>query len=699
MPALCDSAPPAVNTAWGKPTPKPQVVVESKQNPAPTAAASSSTVASPTAAAASPSSGGWGSSFASRVGTKFVPAEPTPPPAKPVLRKDVSTNLVMDINMTSEHIRLWDSKDNSSTVSLAEYHRRLRASPLCSRPLLKTELLRAELMEALRHRYQELCSQHLDWKLPPKESFNRWLCERHAAMATQPSTDGEYDPLVPGRVEPEVSPSLYRELLDDLPVKLRPGLPYVTEQAKAYEHLSTYLGAVSSLLAKHQGLAEDELAELNQRMRDTNAKCQVEEKLAASEVVEAIRELQAFAKPLLVKLMGPVVGGLVRELGVAAHEAAVKIAEQAKAESSDENGDNGDDGDDGDDAVSVHKSDRYCELSYRRSAVAVNTAHYVKLRTLFYRHHPSTSDQPLPHPIASVKEVEKAFHAHLWLMLRRYKSYCGLSRFEGSLQQASVAGHVLRHLHASAAHVEMEGFASPLNAFFNRYGSAFVDADCVFGSVGSFFSLSLAAGAFVLTPPHSEELMSAMAARVLSLLSRSPLPLSFVVLLPLWSDPPSSASTLLAASAMVRAQWLLKPDEHQFIDGLQHEPDQHHHHHRSRLFKPVHATQVFVVSNDAGHELWTAGEEAVAAIKLHMTKKVCDMFATPQGCKLGERCQDAHDLQQVEASRPRIVNTANNAHNEQGRRRAQRDHKKPHHRSNNNNSSSDEKTNAKSWRR
>lgn len=47
----------------------------------------------------------------------------------------------------------------------------------------------------------------------PKESFNRWLLERKVL-------DKGIDPMLPSNCTPEISVSMYREIMNDVPVKL-----------------------------------------------------------------------------------------------------------------------------------------------------------------------------------------------------------------------------------------------------------------------------------------------------------------------------------------------------------------------------------------------------------------------------------------------------------------------------------------------
>ena len=47
----------------------------------------------------------------------------------------------------------------------------------------------------------------------PKESFNRWLLERKIA-------DQGFDPMLPSQCPHEISQAMYREIMNDIPVKL-----------------------------------------------------------------------------------------------------------------------------------------------------------------------------------------------------------------------------------------------------------------------------------------------------------------------------------------------------------------------------------------------------------------------------------------------------------------------------------------------
>ena len=79
-------------------------------------------------------------------------------------------------------------------------------------PHPEVELLRYQYVMKLRQSIQEMCHSRegID---APKESFNRWLLERKVI-------DQGADPVLPSYCFPEISMSMYREIMNDIPMKL-----------------------------------------------------------------------------------------------------------------------------------------------------------------------------------------------------------------------------------------------------------------------------------------------------------------------------------------------------------------------------------------------------------------------------------------------------------------------------------------------
>lgn len=71
----------------------------------------------------------------------------------------------------------------------------------------------------------------------PRDSFSRWLMERKVV-------DQGWDPLLPSQCFPEVSQSMYREIMNDIPIKLQ--RPKYTGEAR--KQLSKYAEAAKRMI-------------------------------------------------------------------------------------------------------------------------------------------------------------------------------------------------------------------------------------------------------------------------------------------------------------------------------------------------------------------------------------------------------------------------------------------------------------------
>ena len=121
------------------------------------------------------------------------------------------------------------------------------------------------------------------------------------------------------------------------------------------------------------------------------------------------------------------------------------------------------------------------------------------------------------------------FHTRLFCLLARYQALGGHG------YQAALSEHGFRVLQ-KRMETQFECFASPLNCHFGRYCSAFPDTDCVFGSLGSFFSFRPTSGSYEANPPFVPEFMSAMTEHMEALLKKAKGPLSFTVIIPAWKE-------------------------------------------------------------------------------------------------------------------------------------------------------------------
>jgi len=204
------------------------------------------------------------------------------------------------------------------------------------------------------------------------------------------------------------------------------------------------------------------------------------------------------------------------------------------------------------------------------------------------------------------KEAE-LFHKRLFILLQRYNCV-GKSDTAagGSGFHAALTEQVFQFLHDKFG-IEMECFASPFNAHYGSFCSAFEDTDRWFGSFGSFFDFSPAAGSYEWNPPYLEDLMEDGAKRLLRLLQESKEPLSFFIVLPNWEVPPTPSIEMLAGAPFepFRQADVIQPKgKDQWLDGFQHNG-------RPRHFVAPWDGRIFFVQNEAGKARWPIDDEKI----------------------------------------------------------------------------------------
>lgn len=152
--------------------------------------------------------------------------------------------------------------------------------------------------------------------------------------------------------------------------------------------------------------------------------------------------------------------------------------------------------------------------------------------------------------------------------------FCMLVRYEalGSHGSQCAVPPAVFELMRERLGVRLECFASPLNAWAERFCSAFVDVDAPFGTLGSFFDFSPTHGSFEVNPPFVPEVLLAAVHRAEALLAaaeRRAAALSFVFVVPQWEPLPFWRH--LMGSRWRRGPPLhLAADRHAFVDGAQH---------------------------------------------------------------------------------------------------------------------------------
>lgn len=179
--------------------------------------------------------------------------------------------------------------------------------------------------------------------------------------------------------------------------------------------------------------------------------------------------------------------------------------------------------------------------------------------------------------------------------------------FGGGSYQCSLPALVFDVLKSEFG-VFLECFASPLNAHFPRYCSAFEDTDFAFGSLGSFFAFRPTEGSFESHPPPVPDVVDQMVAHMDELCMMTKKPLSFVVVLSA-QGADSALVDRVKASRFCRHHLTLKAHHHCFTVGKEHR------HKENKLLQLcVKDSSVLWIQNDGGHDRWAPTEERLVKL-------------------------------------------------------------------------------------
>jgi len=254
------------------------------------------------------------------------------------------------------------------------------------------------------------------------------------------------------------------------------------------------------------------------------------------------------------------------------------------------------------DIPQVYRDDSYYIVSYSGDKQKLLEPHYKKLRAL-YRMHNSSTDPGLHY-----------FDERLYCLLRRYDTCFGK---HGSGFQAAAPETVFQFL-SSEFGVCHETFASPLNCYYARYNSAFPDTDGYFGSQGSFFDFKPVEGSFQLGTPNVEEVMNKAAHHVQNLLENATGPMSFIMFVPDWNNPPADFLTVYGTSRFLKQNFLVEGNGYCYIRGNQQEPSNSTHY-----FVAPFSSRVFILQNEQAVKKWPATDNKVKKLKEAFAASKC----------------------------------------------------------------------------
>ncbi|XP_029652931.1 mRNA (2'-O-methyladenosine-N(6)-)-methyltransferase [Octopus sinensis] len=465
-------------------------------------------------------------------------------------------------------------------------------APCMLPPVLpEIELLRAQLVAKLRMNYKYLCKTREDIDAP-SESFNRWLMERKVC-------DRGTDAMLPSDCNSEVSQSMYREIMNDIPVKLsnpkysgdvkRQLVNYAEAAKKMIESRGTSSESrkvvkwnvedmIAWLRKPHSSTFEDYL----ERLAHLKRQCQPHLTEAAKMSVEGICAKMYHMSCETVKKLHDKHWEILKEHGITEvasvpypttkHKVIcypVQMYYPTPRLSQ----------------VEVQTENDVTILRYNSEKQKINTSHFHKLEQLYRL---NCRDDP----------KFDYFLARCWCLLRRYETYFGIQPREGFETQAALPISVFQCLNQSFG-VTCECFASPLNCYFRQYCSAFSDTDCHFGSRGSILQFHPLSGSFEANPPFCDELMEAMIDHFEHLLSESSEPLSFIVFVPECKDSPIQSLIRLENSKFKQKSVVLVAKQHEYRHGFQHKCSK-----EDLNVKAAHGTMVVFLQNEAGASQW-----------------------------------------------------------------------------------------------
>ncbi|XP_026547768.1 phosphorylated CTD-interacting factor 1 [Notechis scutatus] len=462
-------------------------------------------------------------------------------------------------------------------------------------PHPEVELLRSQLMLKLRQHYRELCQQRegID---PPRESFNRWMLERKVV-------DKGSDPLLPSDCEPVVSPSMFREIMNDIPIRLS----RIKFREEAKRLLFKYAEAAKRLI-ESRSASPDSRKVVKWNVEDTFSWLRRDRSASKEDYMDRLEHLRKQCGPHVSAAAKDSVEGICSKIYHISLEYVKRIREKHLALLKEHSISAEVEPPDVQDrlvycypvrlavpsaplpSAEMHVESALVCVRYKGEVLKVSRSYFSKL-WLLYRYS-CIDDSGFEH-----------FLPRVWCLLRRYQMMFGVGLYEGTGLQGALPVHVFEGLHKLFG-VSFECFASPLNCYFKQYCSAFPDTDGYFGSRGPCLDFFPISGSFQANPPFCEELMDAMVTHFEKLLEASGEPLSFIVFIPEWRDPPPTALTRMEQSPFKRHQLVLPAFDHEYRSGSQHLCKK-----EEMYYKAVHNTTVLFLQNNAGFSKWEPSPE------------------------------------------------------------------------------------------
>ncbi|ALC44779.1 CG11399 [Drosophila busckii] len=481
-----------------------------------------------------------------------------------------------------------------------------RPPTLLPQPHPEIEAMRAAFTMKLQKTYEDLCMRRENIKAP-RDSFNRWLMERKVI-------DTGCDPLLPSNCMPEISSSMYREIMGDIPIKIIK--PKFTGDAR--KQLSRYAEAAKQIIESRSAPPESKKV-VKWNVEDTFQWLRRTVGASYEDFQDRLAHLKRQCEPHLVETVKSSVETLCIKIFHLSAEHARKIRERhlqlLKEHGIPEPTPP---------PPPPHLKKVWCyPIQFAVPSPRMPAIEYLQDRDhMIIKYTPANINQPDAQYInlTYLQKLEQLYRhncfddkkfdlfiGRVWCLLKRYQTFLGNalnSSQEAELTQAALPGPVFECLHRHFG-VSFECFASPFNSYFRQYCSAFADTDAYFGSRGPFLEFKPVSGSFQVNPPHCEELLDACLLHIDKLLTDSMEPLSFIVFLPEWKS-----ISKLEESMYKRRSMVVLGMAHEYRHGYQHMMPK-----SEVLVKCMQGTQVVWLQNSAGYARWGPNENRVEALR------------------------------------------------------------------------------------
>jgi len=132
------------------------------------------------------------------------------------------------------------------------------------------------------------------------------------------------------------------------------------------------------------------------------------------------------------------------------------------------------------------------------------------------------------------KKLKKSFNEDMKYFLE--KVFCVMLRYEtlsGKSHQFAMETKFKDALRKEY-NVNIELFGSPINFYYDYFGSLFYDTDKYFGSLGSFYNININEGFIIANPPYEELLLDKMVQKFIKNIKKENKPISISFGLPKW---------------------------------------------------------------------------------------------------------------------------------------------------------------------